>query len=116
MQERLDYTRKGDYLYPSLTITENTPEDAIGKYGMLKKEYLQENHGARYSSLLLTGRLWEYLADVEKQCQERLEVLMQYLEEKYPGPDKTEQMAWVRHENSLKAMAEETIYQELIYI
>jgi len=69
-----------------------------------------------YSSLLLKGQLNSYLADIEKTAQERLEVLLEGLQKAYPGPDKSDQMAWVAHQNSLKEMAEETIYQELIYI
>ncbi|MCD7957400.1 MAG: TnpV protein [Lachnospiraceae bacterium] len=112
----LTYYRSGDYLYPNLTITDETPEESIGKYGMLRETYLKENKRGMYSSLLLKGKLNSYLADIEKTAQERLEVLMEGLQKAYPGPEKSDQMAWVAHQNSLKEMAEETIYQELIYI
>lgn len=112
----MSYYRSGDYLFPNLTISDRTPEESIGKYGMLRETYLKENKRGMYSSLLLTGKLNRYLADVEKAAQERLEVLMDGLQKAYPGPEKSDQMAWVAHQNSLKEMAEETIYQELIYI
>ncbi|MCD7834527.1 MAG: TnpV protein [Lachnospiraceae bacterium] len=112
----MSYYRSGDYLFPNLTISDGRPEENIGKYGMLRETYLKENKRGMYSSLLLTGKLNRYLADVEKAAQEILEVLMDGLQKAYPGPEKSDQMAWVAHQNSLKEMAEETIYQELIYI
>jgi predicted metal-dependent hydrolase len=56
------------------------------------------------------------LTEVETAAQERMEVLMKGLLEKYPAPDKEkDQMAWIAHMNSLTAMAEESILTELVY-
>ncbi|MCD7750482.1 MAG: TnpV protein [Lachnospiraceae bacterium] len=111
----LTYHRKGDYLFPNLTVTEEEPT-VIGKYGMLRKTYLRENHPNWYQSMVLTGKLNRHLAEIEKTAQERLELLMEQLLQKYPAPDKAkDQMAWVGHMNNLKAMAEETILTELVY-
>ncbi len=71
----LTYHRKGDYLFPNLTIKEET--EAIGKYGMLRKTFLKEHKNSLYQSLLLTGKLNSHLAEIEKAAQERMEVLME---------------------------------------
>jgi predicted metal-dependent hydrolase len=110
----LTYHRKGDYLFPNLTIEDEGA--IIGKYGMMRKTFLQENKKNWYQSMVMTGKLNRHLTEVETAAQERMEVLMKGLLEKYPAPDKEkDQMAWTAHMNSLTAMAEESILTELVY-
>ncbi|RGY80131.1 TnpV protein [Ruminococcus sp. AM12-48] len=114
MSMALTYHRKGDYLFPNLTIQET--EAQIGKYGMLRRTFLKEYKNSLYQSLLLTGKLNSHLEEIEKAAQERLEVLMEKLLEKNPAPSKEENpMAWAAHMNSLTATAEESILTELVY-
>ncbi|WP_242862830.1 TnpV protein [Clostridium sp. C105KSO13] len=111
----LTYHRKGDYLFPNLTI-EKEQEVIIGKYGMLRRTFLKEHKKNWYQSMRMTGKLNRHLQEIEKAARERMEVLMKGLLEKYPAPDKeTDQMAWVAHMNNLTAMAEESILTELVY-
>ena len=64
----IDYILIGDYYIPDLKLPEeNRP---IGRYGRLHREYLKQEHPARYSSLILTGTLWTYLADLNEQAEE----------------------------------------------
>ena len=110
----LTYHRKGDYLFPNLTIQEEPT--IIGKYGMLRRTYLKENKKNWYQSMMLTGKLNSHLLEIEKAAEERMEILMAGLLEKYPAPDKrTDQMAWTAHMNNLTAMAEESVLRELVY-
>ncbi|MFQ8655502.1 MAG: TnpV protein [Mediterraneibacter gnavus] len=114
MRMELTYYRKGDYLFPNLTI-ENGPVN-IGKYGMLRKTFLKENRKNWYQSMLLTGKLEKHLMEIEKAAQERMEVLMNGLLIQYPAPDKeADQMKWVAHMNNLQQMAEESVLTELVY-
>ena len=115
MDTKLTYQRKGDYLYPNLTL-ESEVTEPIGKYGLMRKSYLKENKRAWYRTMLLTGELDQHLLDIDKAANARLEEIMKQLLESNPAPDKaTDQMGWVRHMNSLKASAEEIILAELIY-
>ena len=110
----LTYYLKGDYLFPNLTI--ESSENSIGKYGMLRRTFLKENRSNWYQSMMLTGKLENHLAQTEKAAQERMEVLMKGLLERYPAPEKeSDPMAWTAHMNSLTAMAEESILTELVY-
>ena len=111
----LTYHRRGDYLFPNLTIGEE--QGNIGKYGMLRKTFLKEHRQGWYQGMLLSGKLDSHLMETEKAAEERMETMMKGLLRSYPAPDKEkDQMAWAAHMNSLKAMAEESILQELIYI
>ena len=111
----LTYYRKGDYLYPNLTI-ESEVTEPIGKYGLLRKSYLKEHKPDWYQSMLLTGKLDVHLLETDKAAQSRLDKIVNQLLETNPAPSKeTDQMGWAAHMNSLTAQAEEIVLNELIY-
>lgn len=110
----LTYHRKGDYLFPNLTVEEE--EVTIGKYGMLRRTFLKEHKNSLYQSLFLTGKLNSHLEQIEKAAQERMDSQMEKLLEKNPAPDKeADPIAWTAHMNALMATAEESILTELVY-
>lgn len=110
----LTYFQCGDYLLPNLTIGET--HALTGKYEMLRKTFLKENRAGWYQGMMLSEKLDRHLAEVEKAAEERMEILMEGLLEKYPAPDKAkDQLAWAAHMGSLTAMAEESVLQELVY-
>ena len=99
----LTYHRKGEYLFPNLTVQEEPVQ--LGKYGMLRRTYLKENKQNWYQSMLLTGKLNRHLLEIEKAAEDRMDVLMAGLLKTVPGPDKEkDQLAWTAHMNSLQAM------------
>ena len=113
----IDYILAGDYYIPDLKLPEeNRP---IGRYGRLHREYLKQEHPARYSSLILTGKLWTYLADLNEQAEERLDLIMEQIKtaEGVTEELKTQnQLEWVGRMNNIRSRAEEIIKNELIYI
>lgn len=111
---KLTYYHKGDYLFPNLTI--ESSENSIGKYGMLRSTFLKEHRSNWYQSMMLTGKLDGHLLEIEKMAQERMEILVEGLQQKYPAPDKeADPLAWAAHINTLTAMAEETVLTEVVY-
>lgn len=112
----LIYTRNSDYLFPDLRL-----EDAdlpIGKYGLLRKSYLKEHKRGWYSSLLLTGKLDEHLAEIDHSCNERIELIMNQLARREGVTEAlkaADQMTWVARMNSIRARAEEIVLSELVY-
>jgi hypothetical protein len=114
-QEGGKYVRCGDYYLPDIQL-EQTEDRPLGKYGRMRRAYLQENNTLLYNHLILTGKLFPHLWEIQDTATSRMEQLMQELLAADPAPDKkTHQMAWVRHMNALRAMAEEIIEAELIY-
>lgn len=111
----LRYIQAGDYYIPDINLT-YTSDKPLGKYGRMRRAYLQEHRPILYSELVLSEQLFPHLWEIQQTCEERLEVIMTGLLERHPAPDKaTQQMAWVGHMNMLKAQAEESILQELIF-
>ncbi len=113
----IDYILAGDYYIPDLKLPEeNRP---IGRYGRLHREYLKQEHPARYSSLILTGKLWTYLADLNEQAEERLDLIMEQMKAAEGVTEELKarnQLEWVGRMNNIRSRAEEIINSELIYI
>ena len=112
----IDYILIGDYYIPDLKLPEeNRP---IGRYGRLHREYLKQEHPARYSSLILTGKLWTYLADLNEQAEERLDLIMEQMKAAEGVTEELKarnQLEWVGRMNNIRNRAEEIINSELIY-
>ena len=93
----IDYILVGDYYIPDLKLPEeNRP---IGRYGRLHREYLKQEHPARYSSLILTGKLWTYLADLNEQAEERLDLIIEQMKAAEGVTEELKarnQLEWVR--------------------
>ena len=114
MENNLTYTRNGDYLIPDiqLSVQEQKP---LGKYGRMRRAFLQENNTLLYNHLILTEKLYPHLWEIQETATARMEQMMADLLKANPAPDKKlNQMAWVQHMNMLKAQAEEVILTELI--
>ena len=115
-QNGISYTLVGDYYIPDLQLPEESRP--IGMWGRMHKAYLELYHPARYNDLLLSGKLWTYLADLNEQAQNRLELIirqMQSAEGVTEDMKRTDQMLWVRSINSIRNRAEEIVKHELIY-
>ena len=75
----LDYVLVGDYYIPDLQLPEESRP--IGRWGRMHREYLQEYCPDRYNELLLSGKLWTYLADLDEQAQNRLDCIIAQIKE-----------------------------------
>lgn len=109
--KKLTYTRNGDYYIPDLELSAQ-PELPIGKYGRMRKAYLQEHRPALYSHLLLSEKLYPHLLEVDQAANERLEHLMSQMVNAAEITEQlkaTDQMRWVGLMNTVKAQAEEIV-------
>ena len=112
----INYIRVGDYFIPDLTLPEEIRP--IGRWGRMHREYLREHKPIQYNCLLLSGKLWTYLADLNEQAQDRLERMidrMKAVEGITEALKASDPMVWVQSMNNIRARAEEIILQELIY-
>lgn len=108
-----DYVLVGDYYFPALILAEDFRP--VGRWGRTYKRYLKEHHPARYQALLLSGRLNTYLADIDAQAEEQLELLTRQMAEREGVNEElkaTNQTEWVRRMNSIQNRAEEVIKAE----
>ena len=114
---KLEYIRNGDYYIPNLAIQKE--ERSIGKWGRMHREFLREHHPIQFSQLVLSDTLYTYLADLNEQALQRMETLisqMQVAEGVTEDLKAANSMAWVQHMNNIRAMAEEIVREELIFV
>ena len=113
----IDYILAGDYYIPDLKLPEeNRP---IGRYGRLHREYLKQEHPARYSSLILTGKLWTYLADLNEQAEKRRDLIIEQMKAAEGVTEELKarnQLEWVCRMNNIRNRAEEIVKSEMIYL
>lgn len=111
------YKLQGGYYIPCLVL-EETDTSPIGMWGRKHQQYLKEHHPILYSDLVLSGKLYSYLADIDTQARNKLHLLVTRLAEKEGINEQLkaqDQMAWVGAINNIRNRAEEIILQELIY-
>ncbi|MBC1778699.1 TnpV protein [Listeria booriae] len=88
----------------------------LGKYGRMRRTYLQEHKPMQFQTMVIENTLESHLQEVDQVANQRLDFLMdQLLEKQQPPSRESDQMEWVKHMNTLKAQAEEVIKTELIY-
>ena len=112
----LGYLQTGDYFIPDLKLPQENR--SIGKYGRMHRDYLQEHNPIRFDDLVLEGKLWTYLADLNEQAQNRLQLIIRQMQEEESVNDELKennQMAWIQAMNSIHNRAEEIVLHELVY-
>lgn len=115
MAQNFTYTQCGDYYIPDIRLA-HTGTQPLGKYGRMRRSFLEQNKPMLFNDMVLTETLFPHLWEVQQTCEKRMNLLMKELLMKKPAPDKaTQQLEWVAHMNSLKAQAEECILYEIVY-
>ena len=102
---------------PDLALNEEEP--IYGKYGMLRKQFLEEHRLAKYQYLLLTGKLTEHLNQIDQESRKQVEILMEQMEKKQGVTEELkaqDQMKWVRLMINIKSSAEEIVLKNTIYM
>ena len=112
------YIRHGDYLIPCLTLPEEEEQRFIGVWGQRHKRYLKEHKRAAYITLLTSGRLNSYLADIEEQAQELFERIVEQMKQAQGITEQLKaknQMEWVARMNNIQVCARNIVDEEMIY-
>ena len=111
------YSLNGDYNLPNLILPEQT-DLFIGKYGRMHEKYLKERRRVTYLNLLTSCTMNEYLANVDAQAKEQLEMVVAQMKQHEGVTEllKSEnQMEWVRRMNNILARAEEFVLNEIVH-
>ena len=111
------YTRVGGFLIPDLVLDEQ-PDGWIGKYGIMRQEYLKMWKKSLYNDLLLSGKLKQHLLDINRDAQEEFETIVRQTAKAEGVTEelkKQDQMEWVRRMNNIRNRAEAFVKHDLIY-
>ncbi len=113
----IGYVLVGDYYIPNIQIS-NADDRPIGCWGRMHRDYLRDYRPVVYNELLMSGNLHTVLADLNKQAQQRLELIIRQMQEA-EGITETlkrqDAMLWVKSMNSIRSRAEEIVLNEIVY-
>ncbi len=112
------YVRQGDYFIPALKIPKEDTTKPIGVWGQRHRRYLKEHKRATYTTLLTSGKLNGYLADIDGQAEEMFSRLIEQTAEREGITEQLKsdnQLEWVRRINNIRNRIIEIINDDLIY-
>lgn len=113
----LSYTVCGDYAIPNLKLN-NPGDQPIGKYGRMRKRYLQEYRPILYHCLVLSETLYSHLLEIDNAANRRMDTLLLQLAKDAGVTEKlktADPQKWVGLMNAVKVQAEDILLAELIY-
>ncbi|NBI61198.1 TnpV protein [Lachnospiraceae bacterium] len=111
------YERQGDYLIPCLAVS-TEEEQPIGIWGQRHLDYLKQYRRVTYTNLLTSGRLNTYLADIDRQAQERSYRLIEGMKQAQGITERLKEenaLEWTGRLNNIRAYAREIVNREIIY-
>jgi hypothetical protein len=117
IENGIHYTLHGDYYFPDLELPE-AANQAIGRYGRMRKAYLEEYRPGLYTRLILSGQLYEHLAEIDACCSDRMDRMIHQMAETEGINEKlkaSDQLGWISRMNSIRHQVEEIVLQEIIY-
>lgn len=111
------YELQGDYYIPYLKLPEEE-QQPIGVWGQRHLRYIKQHRKVLYLNLLTSGKLNEYLADIDKQAEDMLTRLVKQMAEREGMTEQLKadnQMEWVARMNNIRSSVIELVNRELIY-
>ena len=113
---QITYIKTGDYYIPDWKLPEE--HRPIGRWGRMHRDYLKKHHPVVFNQLVLSGNLWTYLADINEQAQQRMDVLIKQMMASEGVTEELKeinQMEWVQRMRDIRSRTEESVLSELIY-
>ncbi len=114
----IEYHLKGDYYIPNISIPKQE-KITLNKYGRMRLKYLKGHEKADYTIMLVNGTLNTHLKEIQETADNRVQQIISELKAKSDLTEdmkNTDMLYWVGTMNSIKAQAEEIVFNELIYI
>ena len=118
MTNELTYIQNGDYLIPNLTLSEPPEAAPLGRYGRMRKNYLEKHRPILFQKMLLEESLYPHLRETDETARRRLDEMMPQLAKEAGATEAlkaADPMSWVGLMNNCKARAEEIILSELVF-
>ena len=111
------YTPVNGVLLPDLVL-DAPPPGHLGKFGRMRKRYLEQRRDGTFTALALSGKLTEHLLEVDQTARDQLAALTRQLAANQGVTEalkSRDQLEWVRRMNSIRNRAEEVVIRDLIY-
>lgn len=113
----ITYRQVGDYLIPNIKLAEEDKQP-IGKYGMMRKDFLYNNKQVHFNIMLMNGELTKHLLSVQQEAEKMLNLLITQMSREQGVTEElkeNDQMKWVGLMNNIQHFAEEIVLKEIVY-
>ena len=113
----IPYKKVGDYYFPMITYP--AADRPIGHWDKMLSDYLKEHRPVYFSQLVLSGRFFTELAELDRQAQERYELIIEQMKKKEGVTEELkdhDQIVWVGRMNNIAARAREIVMEEIVFI
>ena len=113
----LTYTEQNGLLIPDLVL-DDQPPNPLGKYGRMRKRYLEQKHDGTFSALVLSGTLTRHLLNIDQAARDQMAALTRQLAAAEGVTEELksrDQLEWVRRMNSIRNRVEEIVVREVVY-
>lgn len=114
----LHYTIGDDGMYYPNIVLEEQEDYQIGKYGRMRERFLEEHRTGTYISLLMSGKLYAHLYEIDTLVHQRVEEIVIAMAKRDGTNEQLKannQMEWVGRMNNYRHCAEEIVFKEIIY-
>lgn len=115
---KIMYRKVGDYLIPNIILPPEQANITIGKWGMMHKDYLENNKRGLFMLMVTKCTLWPYLADIDRQANEMYDLLIEQMKVAEGVTEELKEqdpLEWVRRMGNIQQRAREIVCCELIY-
>ena len=112
----IHYTMHGDYYFPDISASDSHTD--IGHYGRMRKAYLEEHRPGLYTRLILSGKLYDHLAETDQVCRDHMKRMIAQLAEAEGINEQlkvSDQLGWISRMNSIRHRVEEILLAELVF-
>ena len=114
---KLTYTERNGVMYPDLALPEQT-DYSIGKYGIMRLDYLIKHRRGTYTTLLTSCTLNQHLYETEQEAKRKIDLTLSRLVKEHGITEELKSanpLLWVQEMNNAKQSAEEIVLNEIIY-
>ena len=114
----ISYTLHGDYYLPALKLPELEDKRPIGRWGRMHEDYLKKNKRHVFDSMLISGKLHSYLADIDEQAREMFDTLIEQMKDAEGVTEQLKeqnQLEWVQRMGNIEQRAGEIVCEDLIF-
>ena len=111
------YRQVGYYFIPNITLPDDG-EYQIGKYGMLRRTYLNEHRPNLYSILMMKGELLKHLEEIDKSTTQQVQTIVNQMAKAEGLTEElkaTDPLLWTSRMNNILHSAEEIVLSEMVY-
>lgn len=112
------YVQQGDYFIPCLTLPAEKENKLISVWGQRHKRYLREHKRATYTTLLTSGKLNSYLANIDEQAEEMFFRLVNEYADRQGVTEQLKaenQLLWIQKMSNIQSCVREVVEREIIY-